>query len=77
MRRKISKRRRRRAILLGAEILKERWLSEPGWKRKDIGYGVDAKYKDWNILVCGYDELEAYRNLIECIKTWNEDEMRY
>ena len=72
MRRKISKRKRKEAISLGAQILSEHWIREPGWKRKQIGYGVKAMFDGWTISSAGYDELDAYHLLLDCLKSWDE-----
>ena len=71
MRRKIAKRKRRELLRYGATILEEGWIREPGWSRKDIGYGINFQYREWNCSCAGRDELEAYQDALWIIK--NED----
>ena len=71
MRKKIAKRLRREAMRKGAVIIYEHYVREPGWKKKDCGYSVTAKYKGWEVLVPERDMLEAYRTLLWAV---NDDE---
>lgn len=74
MRRKIAKRRRKELLAKGVFIVSEYWIREPGWKRKDIGYGIRFKYKEHEVSLCEFDELEAYHALAECLEMlddWN------
>lgn len=68
MRKKISKRRRRESIALGARIIREGWIREPGWKRKDAGYEVKAEFNGLEIVSSGNDELDTYHLLLDFIK---------
>lgn len=74
MRRKIAKR-KRRDILQRATIVKEEWIREPGWRRKDCAYVVEARCCGWKIFSPGYDELEAYKGLLFCIEACEEKPM--
>lgn len=65
MRKKIAKRLRRQCLRGGMEIIKEEFSREPGWKRKDCGVCVKAKYHGWTIMAIGFDWLEAYRMLVD------------
>ena len=68
MRKKIAKRIRRQCIKGGMKIIREEFISEPGWKRKDCGMEVVAEFHGWKIVACGKDLLESYRMLAEEIK---------
>lgn len=65
MRKKIAKRLRRQCLRGGMEIIKEEFIREPGWKRKDCGVCVEVKYHGWTIAALGFDWLEAYRMLVD------------
>ena len=73
MRRKISRRKRKEALARGVKIVREEWVREPGWKRKDIGYAVEGEYRGWKLAACGHDELEAFHGLMECLDFCDED----
>lgn len=73
MRRKISRRKRKEALARGVKIVREEWVREPGWKRKDIGYAVEGEYRGWKLVACGHDELEAFHGLMECLDYCDED----
>lgn len=67
MRRKFAKQIRHQILHLKKEILSEGWITEPGWKRKDVGYEVQVLHNGWTYLCSGRDELEAYKIALECV----------
>lgn len=72
MRRKIAKRLRREILRLGATIEEEEWLGDKKEPRKERGFAVTVKYKGGTICSPDYDELEAYRITLYCIRHWDE-----
>ena len=76
MRRKISKRKRRDILRKGGVFNKEEWLYEIINGRKEkIGFCAHVYYLGWKIHGCGWDELEAYRNVIDTMP-WCEENPR-
>lgn len=68
MRRKIAKRCRREILRAGGVITEEKWIREPGWQRKDCGFGTKVICNGWNICSIGKDELESYKMALDCVK---------
>ena len=68
MRRKIAKRRRRDILALGGVIEKEEWYGPKTMPRKEKGYSVHVRHKEWTIFAAGEDELDAYQLAIWCMK---------
>lgn len=60
MRKRFARQKRRSLLREGAEILSEKWIKEPGWKRKDIGYSVNFVYEGRTYYCAGHDELSTY-----------------
>ena len=72
MRRKISKRLKRQCIKEGAVIIKEEFVREPCWRRKDCCFTAEVKFRGWTYFANGFDALEAYRCLLDDIRHWDE-----
>lgn len=68
MRRRIAKRRRKNLIRAGKEIIEEGWITEPGWNRKSIGYGIRFMHNGWIYNCSSDDELDAYQIALKCIQ---------
>lgn len=64
MRKKFAMQKRRDLIRKGAKILHEGFVRQPGWRRKDCGYGVEFEYDGHNCLCGGDDMLEAYKDAL-------------
>ena len=73
MRKKIAMRLRREALRRGARIESVEFIREPGWRRKDCGFAVHAVHAGWYIDATGYDLLDAYRGLLECMDLAEEE----
>ena len=72
MRRKITKRKKKELVSLGAFNIREEYISEPDWRKKDRGWSIKYDYCQpggdiWHYTVLGKDLLECYRLALEDI----------
>lgn len=80
MRKKIAMRWRREVLRRGAEIRSEGMvfnkaeLREQGFKRRDNGYQIKARYKRNTYSVADDDMLKAYKLLSWCMDVEDEEE---
>ena len=70
MRRKIAKRKKKELVALGGFNIREKHISEPGWRKKDCGWSIKYKYCEpdgnvWEYTVLGKDLLECYKLALE------------
>ena len=72
MRRKIAKRKKKELVTLGGFNIREKYISEPGWRKKDCGWKIKYDYCEpdgnvWKYTVLGKDLLECYKLALEDI----------
>lgn len=65
MRNRFAKYKRSNLLRQGAKIITEKWIKEPGWKRKDIGYEVIFLYNGLEYHCASHDKLSAYQLALE------------
>lgn len=62
--------------ILAGVIEKEEWYGPKTMPRKENGYSVHVRHKEWKILAAGEDELDAYQLAIWCMK-YPKDEFEF
>lgn len=74
MRKRFAKRWRKTALRMGAVIETKGAVIEYaegklyGLSKRECGFGLIAEYKGFRYHICGSDELETYRLLVQCLE---------